>query len=558
MYRRLALFALTVSILVGQEQKPLEMRSFPDPARPARVGVSITQRNLSLEEAVQMALSNNLDIDIERTNRSSTETRVEAARGFFDPTFRWAPLLQTVNTPTGSVLQGSGGKLTDRGLSNNFYLRQQLPKWGSLVHLDFENARATTTNPFQSFTPMITSRLVLGFSQPLMRGRLIDQQRAQLRISQKQVNSSNIDLETRVIEIISRVEQAYWDLVAARQAVAVTEDSVSLAREQVAINQRLIKAGTLAPIESAAAEAELQRRMDTWYTNLGALTEVENNLKTLIAPERVASIWSDEIIPSESRTFDDPAADDLHEAVQLALKRRPELRAVGVHKEINDVQKELNADLQRPEVNLIGQYWMSGLGGRINNADNPFTASSIAQAQRLNELSSLLGLQPLPGGGSLGAPPDFLVGSYGTALGNLGRYQSFQVGLSIDFNFKNRTAHANYSQALINEKRLGLEKARTEQIIEAQVRNALQGIQTARQRIAAAEASARAAREKLESEQRLYQTGESTNFLVLTRQNELADSQRREVVAKLEFNKSISRLEQAVGTTLSRHNISVQ
>ena len=158
------------------------------------------------------------------------------------------------------------------------------------------------------------------------------------------------------------------------------------------------------------------------------------------------------------------------------------------------------------------------------------------------------------------APPDFLVGSYGAALNNLfgGRYQSFQVGLSIDFNFRNRAANANYSQTLINEKRLGLEKARTEQVIEAQVRNALQGIQTARQRIAAAEASARAAKEKLDSEQRLYQTGESTNFLVLTRQNEYADSRRREVVARLDFNKSVSRLEQALGNTLSTHNVSVK
>jgi outer membrane protein TolC len=132
------------------------------------------------------------------------------------------------------------------------------------------------------------------------------------------------------------------------------------------------------------------------------------------------------------------------------------------------------------------------------------------------------------------------------------------VGLSLDFNFRNRTANANYSQTLINEKRIGLEKARAEQFVEVQVRNALQGIQTARQRIAAAEASARAAREKLESEQRLYQTGESTNFLVLTRQNELADSRRREVVARLDFNKSVSRLEQALGTTLSTYGISVR
>jgi HAE1 family hydrophobic/amphiphilic exporter-1 len=523
--------------------------------------VGITQRQLSLEEAVQMALSNNLDIEIERTNRSTAETNVQAARGFFDPSFRWTPLLETRNTPVGSVLQGAGGRLTDKGFVNNFYIRQRLPNdLGTLAHLDFENSRTTSTNPFVAFNPILSSRLVVGITQPLLRGRLIDRERAQIRISQKQVNASNIDLESRAIEVISRVEQAYWDLVAARQAVAVTGDTVAWAREQLATNQRLVNAGTLAPVELAAAEAELQRRTDTWYTAIGALTEVENALKALIAPERAASLWSDEIIPTEVRTDASPEVEDVREAVAVALKRRPELRSIGVSREINDVQKQLNADLQKPEVNFVGQYWLSGLGGAISNTPNPFSAGSLAQIDRLNELSTRLGLQPIPVTNLGGAPPEFLVGNYGTALGNLfgGRFQSFQVGLSIDFNFRNRAAGANYSQTLINEKRIGLEKARAEQTIEAQVRNALQGITTARQRIAAAEASARAAKEKLDSEQRLYQTGESTNFLVLTRQNEYADSRRREVVARLDYNKSISRLQQAIGTTLSTHQISIK
>ena len=95
-------------------------------------------------------------------------------------------------------------------------------------------------------------------------------------------------------------------------------------------------------------------------------------------------------------------------------------------------------------------------------------------------------------------------------------------------------------------------------MIEAQVRNGLQAIETAKQRIAAAEASARVAQIKLESETRLFQTGESTNFLVLTRQNEYADSRRRAVVAKLDLNKAIARVEQALGTTLEAHQITLK
>jgi HAE1 family hydrophobic/amphiphilic exporter-1 len=551
MVRIIAIAAL--SVFAAAAQTPAT-----DPAAPARVGVSITQRNLTLNEAIEMALANNLDIEIERTNRDTAAQSVQAARGFFDPAFRWTPLFDRRATPVANVFQGAGGKLQDEGFSNNISFRQRLPKWGTSGHFDFNNLRQTTTNPFTNFNPTLTTQLLVGVTQPLVRGFRIDPQRAELRIRQKRVDLSSVDLEARTIDVISRVEQAYYDLVAARDAVSVAGDAAAWGKEQLALNQRLVSAGTLAPVEIAAAEAEYQRRLDTWYAMLGALTEIENNLKALIAPERSASIWRDQLIPAGSG-LSKPQVEDLREAVDLALKRRPELRGLGVRTQMNDIEKQLNKDLKKPEVNLVAQYALGGLAGSTNLSPNPLANLNAPLYQRLNELSAAQGLQPLAPA-SFGGPPEFLVGSYGTALSNLfgGRYQSFQVGVSIDLNLRNRTAEANYGQALINEKRLKLERARAEQLIEAQVRNALQGIETARQRIAAAEASARAAKEKLDSEQRLFQTGESTNFLVLTRQNEFADSRRRAVVARLDFNKSVARLEQALGTTLSTHKISVQ
>jgi HAE1 family hydrophobic/amphiphilic exporter-1 len=554
-------FGQEPAVPVSAEQAAPEkqtMRSFPDPAAPARVGVGITERKLTLEEAIELALDNNLEIEIERTHRDTVQQSVQAARGFFDPAFRWAPLFNRTNIPVASVLQGSGGNLRDQGFSSNFSLRQRLPKWGTSGSIDFTNLRQTTTNPFATFSPALTSALLINFTQPLVRGFSIDRDRAELRIRQRRVNLSDVDLEIRAIDVVTRVEQAYYDLVAAREAIVVTEDAVSWAREQLAINQRLVKAGTLAPVEIAAAEAELQRRLDTWYSSLGSLTEVENHLKELIAPERVSSLWGDQIIPTDVEPAT-PATDDLHSAIDVALKQRPELRSLTVQRGINDVEKELASNLRKPEVNLIAQYSLTGLAGTISDIPNPLANLNTPIYQRLNELSAANGLTPIPPP-TFGGPPNFLVGNYGSALANLfgGRYQSFQAGLQIDFNLRNRTAQAQYGQTLINEKRLKLERARAEQTIEVQVRNALQGIETARQRITAAEASARAAKEKLDSEQRLYQTGESTNFFVLTRQNEYADSRRRVVVARLDYNRSVARLGQALGTTLSGHKISVR
>ena len=138
---------------------------------------------------------------------------------------------------------------------------------------------------------------MVSFSQPLLRNRAIDRERTELRLRKKQAEVSEVEYEVRVIDIITRVGQAYWDLVAARQDVSVTECAVELARQQYSRNQRMIESGTLAPIELSASRAELERRLDIYYSSVGVVTEVENNLKMLVAPDRRDPIWGDQLVP---------------------------------------------------------------------------------------------------------------------------------------------------------------------------------------------------------------------------------------------------------------------
>jgi len=526
---------------------------------PPRVGVGVAQRKLGLREAIEMALKGNLEIEIERSNISASAQAIKAAQGAFDPIFRWLPGIDSRNTPVASVLQGAGGKLAENLMAQNFSLAQKLPSTGAGLQAGFDNSRVSTSNAFASLNPVMSSRLVFAITQPLWRNRVIDRERAELKIRRTQFNLSESDFEVKVIDVVWRVEQAYWDLVGARQDVEVKADGVKWAREQLARNRRMIDSGTLAAVELAASEAELQRRMDAWYASIGLVTEIENLLKTLLAPDRQSPIWGEEIVPGDERTVDAPAVVDLSQAVTQAIKHRAELRGLALRRDVNDIQKRLSADQTRPQVNLSASYSNAGIGGTISATENPFSASQALTGQRLNQLSALAGLTPLPTAG-FGSLPDILIGGYGTALSNVfsGRYQSVQVGLQFDLNLRNRTAEATLAQSAIAERRLKLEQARAEQLIEAQVRNAVQAIETAKQRIAAAGAAERAAQEKLDSEIRLFQTGESTNFLVLTRQNEYLDSRRRAVVANLDLNKAVSRLEQALGSTLRSHNISLK
>jgi HAE1 family hydrophobic/amphiphilic exporter-1 len=242
---------------------------------PARVGVGVIQRKLTLAEALEMALKNNLDLEIERTNVATSQTALTAARGAFDGLFRWNPTLESRNSPTSSALFGANGKLAEHFHTHNFSYLQKIERQGFSFHIDFR----TRANPLRIrsyLEPYITSNLTLGFTQPLWRNRQTDSARTEIQLRSKQIDISETDLELRVIDIVTRVEEGYWNLVAARQDVQVKSENVEWAREQLARNRRMIDNGTLAPVELSAAEAELERRVDTYYSSLTLLTEVEN------------------------------------------------------------------------------------------------------------------------------------------------------------------------------------------------------------------------------------------------------------------------------------------
>jgi HAE1 family hydrophobic/amphiphilic exporter-1 len=526
------------------------------PGQPARIGIGVSERKLGLEEALRLALANNLELELERANISNANLAIDAARGAFDGIFRWQPGYERRNTPTSSLLFGADGKLAESFHNQNFSFVQRTPWHGGQFQASFINNRTATTNPFVGLNPTVNSQLGLFYTQPLARNRKTDRERAEIVVRSKLAGVAGVDLELRVTDMVVRTELAYWDVVAARQDISVKAESVEVAREQVARNKRMIDSGTLAPVELAAAEAERERRLETYYGAVGALTTSENVLKALIAGDRGDPIWKEAIVPTEETSVDTPES-DLAAALDKALSARPELRQIAMRNEVNQTQTDLARDQLRPQVNLVAGYTSTGLGGAQASTSNPFSEANAATATRLNELSRLAGLPPLPITGFGTGVPASLVGGYGTALSNLFglNFQSVQAGLAIDFNVRNRTAEATLAQTAVAERRLRLEKLRAEQAIEQQVRNALQSLETARQRIQASEASVKAAKEKLDSETRLFQSGESTNFFVLTRQNEYADSLRRLVVSRLDYNKAVALLHLATGTTLATHQI---
>jgi len=526
---------------------------------PHRLGAGATQLRLTLQQAVETAIRSNLDVAIERTNVDDASQAVRGAQGAFDPAMHWLSTAGDSNTPSASLLQGANGILSQHAAGQTLAWQQKTPWNGLTFSAEFDANRVTSANPFVSLAPFYTTQLAITVTQPLVRGRAIDADRALVVIRRKNRDASAAELEARAIEIASRVEQAYWDLVAARRRVDVDLDAANLAKTQLEQNRRMIAAGTLPQVELSASEAALQSRLDDLYRSTGDVTEVEDNLKTLLARGRQDELWDEEIIPTDDGAAAQPAVLELREATSRALAHRPELKQIGANAAANEITKQQSADQLKPQVNLVANYTLAGLAGRIQTGTDPFTAAMNPVYQRLDALSAQAGLPPVQQS-TLGALPGSIAGGFGGSLSSLfnGNYQSVQAGFTLDFTVHNRIAAANLESAAIAGKRLELMRTRAEQAIEAQVRDALQALDTARQRVRAANAGERAAGDKLGSETRLFAAGESTNFLVLTRQNEYSDARRRLVDAETALWKAVSRYQAAVGSTLSGRGIEVR
>ena len=523
---------------------------------PARVGIT-AKRDLELTQAIELAVRQNVELEIEHVNQDDARAALEGAKGFSDPKLLWEPGFQSRNIPAVSILDGVNGHLSEHYHTENFLFREQTPWYGAGFDIAFENSRISSGNPFVTLRPFYLTQIALTYTQPLWRNRETDAARSLLKVRVREVELSRADLELKLIDVVARVEQAYWNLAAARQAMEVEREAVDLAEEQMRRDARRIQAGTLAEIELAASRTELARRQDAWYAAAQIVTEQENALKRLVCRSVTEPIWGEDLVPVDTpTTVPLPRVD---EAVASALRSRVELRSIAVRREITQANRKQNANLVKPQVNLVASYRNQGLAGTIQSTPDPLTAVIQPAIENLNVLNRINGVPDLsvPQATSL---PDYLSGGYGSSLGNLfaGRYQTVQVGLQVDLTIRNRAAKAALAQSEIDLRRNSLERSGRELAIAAEVRDAIEALAIAEQRLAAAKQGEQAAREKLESETRLFEGGESTNFLTLTRQNEYSAARRRTLIADLDHERAVSRFRQATGETLRENRVTIE
>ena len=525
-----------------------------------RVGVDMDRQHpLSLREALSMALENNKDIEVARENVKIAEFDLLGAHGLYDPKISTTAFYERVKSPISSFLSGGqNGAIIQSDYTGIARLEGLTSKFGGSYHFDVSSVRLTSNSSFTALSPQYPSSITFSYTQPLMRGLKFDNPRRQIEIGNKNLSLTDAQFRQRAIETITNVQRSYWDLVFALSSLQVQKDAVAVAKTQLEHNRRLVNEGQLAPIDLVASESQITTYEQGVFTALEDVTRFENTLKNLIARDHAADIWMDSIVPIDSVDLTVPDI-SLTDSLKTAVENRPELQQSQVLSQINEIDQRYYKDQTKPAIDLVGSYGSTGLAGSIASAGvNPFTVSSQLVRDRVDQLSALAGLEPLPVIPATTFSPN-LVGSYPQSVENLlaNRYNNFKVGVQINFPLRNRTAEAQLGRSLIEGQRLATQREQIQQTIQVEVRNALQAVRSAETRLRAAVSTRELNEQQFSSEQRKLDAGQSTVFLVLERQNALTTAKGSELKAQTDLNKAIADLQKATGNSLNVNSIVV-
>ncbi|MGE3841632.1 MAG: TolC family protein [Vicinamibacterales bacterium] len=489
-------------------------------------------RQIGLDDAVRLALEHNINLQVERIKPQIQDEQVALAAASFTPTWTWENSYNGTNSPPDSFLSGSegGGALETGVFRTNVGIRQQVPRGGLTYAVGWDASRATTNSLFSNFNPRLNSSLSLSVVQPLWRNRTTDALRTQLRVSSRNLEMSQDALRGIVADTVRAVKSAYWDLKYAIANLDVQRQNLELARQTLLDNRSRVQIGTMAPIDIVEAEAEVARNEEGVIVAGAAVTEAEDQLRTLLLDPGSPGFWDVRLDPTDSPRMD-PVAIDMDKAIEAArVSRADRQRAERGLANVAD-NLRLYRDQSQPEVNLQVDYALAGLGGR----------------------------QFLRGSGFPG-PVEGTVGrSLGSVLADILTvdFPAWTVGVTVSYPIGRSSADVNLARTGLEQRQAQLQLEQIDLQIATQVRTIGRKVGTNIKRIDATRAARLLAERRLDAEQRKFGVGTSTSFLVFQAQRELAAARVNELKALLDYNKSLADFEAVQETPVSGGSVAI-
>ena len=302
MSRRLGWSALLAMALVGTGARALAQaqQAAGTPPLALRVGVTDAPLSITLADAIRMTLEQNNDVSIARLDTDIARQNVRAFEGVYDP--RVVPTFgyqRNVDANTSAIGGGTEGRLERTETAGGAALIGRAPWAGGRFTVDFNASRLDTSNQFARLNPEFPSALSATWVQPLARGRSIDADRRNILLARRAVDLTDAQLTQVVMDQLTLVEEAYWDLAFAWRNLDVLTQALTQATGQVDSNQRQVTQGTLAPIDVIEAQTQVSRFQQAVASGQQSLTAAENRLKRLMLANRSAAAWNQPLVPGD-------------------------------------------------------------------------------------------------------------------------------------------------------------------------------------------------------------------------------------------------------------------
>lgn len=415
---------------------------------------------------------------------------------------------------------------------------------GAVAQIGYSQQGQVSNNTVAIINPVRNGSLSFQITQPLLQGFGRSLNSRFIRIAKNDVKISDLVFRQQVIAAVSTVVNLYSDLVSFNEDVKVKRQALALAEKLYNDNKKQVEIGTLAPIEIVRAEAEVARSQQELTQAETQVLQQETVLKNYLSRTGLqsSSIADARIVPTDQlRIPDVEQVEPVQDLVAKAVQNRPELAQTQLQIENAKISLAGSKSQLLPQLNLVASAQNNGLAGQTNNLLVPTTPTTPGQPIRPSTLDPRL----------LGG-----LGDVWTQI--LGRnFPDYSLGFQLNIPLRNRTAQADITRDQLSLRQSELRQRQELNQIRVDVQNALIGLQQSRSRYQAAQKSRFLQEQTLDAEQKKYALGASTIFFVIQAQRDLAQAQAVEVAALSAYNRARVSLDRATGEILATYSVSV-
>ena len=482
---------------------------------------------LSLRDAIELALANNVDLQVAVAGDEQGKFGFLQATGIYDPLV--AAFVQANDSQSPNATQLAGGTVTTaRTYTGNVSVSELIP-FGGTVTLGLDNQKLDTNSSFYTINPSYNVSDFLSVKQPLLRNFGVKTTDRLILVARYTRGINDQSFLQQVQTTVTAVEQAYWNLVYARENLQVKIESRDLAVELNRITKIKIDVGSQAPIDIVQTESGVAARELDIITARQAVGDAEDQLKRLLNFAS-AGRWGDRVVPTDQVRVE-PVKIDLEAGVAEALSDRPEVRSAKFTAASAKINFDFSKNQLLPQLDLNASYGYGGLGGP-NHLVDPITG--------------------LPTG-------VVLSGGYSDAFSEVTHrdFHNWTVGVTFSYPILNRAARGAKGIALWGLQSSLATIEQIEQNVTVNVRTAARAIDTARQSIEASGKARELAERNVDAEKKKYDNGLVTSFEVLSVQNDLATARSAELQALTQYRNAIVAYHQAIGDLLAWKDIKV-